>query len=731
VLSLARHVFRRLWVVALACAPLGLGVGSWTSGSAAAPATPAAPAAPTPPTTPTAPTGGPAPAYQCKFDLATDAFTGAGGTASAIGWEGDFNSVITCLGGTFLVQDGPHGYFHDEGFGIYDGSPTTWTDTDGWLPAQVTTFHHDGATVAITEFADRIVLRGRPYVAVYSRVAVTNPTPTSVDADPLASPDLVTIARGADVVAPHTTSVHDYVVATDRFGRENPWPTAAALAHAGTFDAHFSHMKRFWQHQLASIAQLRLPDPQLVDAYDSGFVETQIARSGNHLNTGVNGYESEFSHDVVGILTNLFTQGDFDDAHALLDDARDVVGDPTQYVDGLWTYPLLWAVYLLKTGDLEFVKKNFASDGPRGTRQPSIETAAHAIAADRTGRDGTMEVTNDIDTQGEWTQDDEEALLGLAAYHYVADRVGDRVESAWAERQYQGLLAATDSALSGTIAADHLDYLPCALFQPNDANRCANPEDANWASSLNIWAWEGSLLGAPEHGPLLTMIDATYDYGFARLRGTLPPGTTGGFPSDFYSSVYDAAQGSAGLAAGPAHRDQGIVDYEFMISHTQSGPYSWWESSSAPAPSPWVGTHPAGGQGSSPHAWGLAGADKALLDSVIAQRTDGDLVVGRGIPPSWLRPGTKVSVTNFPTTDGRRAGVTIASAIGSHRSDSLTFTFSGSAPVGLVLLELPSFVHDVAHTSAGAVDEASGTVTVPAAVRQVTVVLRRSATSGS
>ena len=48
---------------------------------------------------------------------------------------------------------------------------------------------------------------------------------------------------------------------------------------------------------------------------------------------------------------------------------------------------------------------------------------------------------------------------------------------------------------------------------------------------------------------MLTMIDATYDYGFARLRGSLPSGTTGGFPSDFYASVYDAAQGSAGLAA--------------------------------------------------------------------------------------------------------------------------------------------------------------------------------------
>jgi hypothetical protein len=648
--------------------------------------------------------------------------------------------VITCLGGTFLVQNGPHGYFHDEGFGIYDGSPTTWTDADRWLPAQVTTFRHDGAVVAITEFADRIVVHGDPYVAVYARVAVTNPTLRSVDADPLASPDLVQIAHGPDVVAPHTTSIHDYVVATDRFGTAHPWPTATDLARVGTFDLHFAHMRDFWQHRLASIARVQVPDPRLVDAYDSGFVETQIARSGNHLDTGVNGYESEFSHDVVGILTNLFTQGDFSDAHALLTDAREVVRDPTQYVDGLWTYPVPWAVYLLKTGDLKFVRANFASDGPRGSRQPSIEAAAHAVATDRTGRGGTMEVTNDIDTQGEWTQDDEEALLGLAAYRYLAQRVGDRAEAAWAAQQYGSLLAATDAAVSSTIAADHLDYLPCAVFQPNDANRCSNPEDANWTSPLNIWAWEGSLLGAPEYGPLLTMIDATYDYGFARLRGSLPPGTTGGFPPDFYASVYDAAQGSAGLAApGAAHRDQGIVDYEFMISHTQSGPYSWWESSSAPAASPWVGTHPAAGQGSSPHAWGMAGADKVLLDSLVAQRTDGDLVVGRGVPPSWLRPGTTIAVTNFPTTDGHRAGVTIKSAEGAshpgshgHPSpEALTFTFTGSTPAGHVLLELPSFIDDIAHASAGTVDETAGTVTLSPSVRRLTVFLRQPASASS
>jgi hypothetical protein len=680
-------------------------------------------AGPTPAGAMTAPAAavGPAAEYHCGFNVTTDAFTGAYGTASAIGWLGDHDSVITCLGGTFVVQAGPSGYFVNYGFGIYDGAPTTWSDADGYLPAQITTFPHDGATVSITEFADRVVLDGHAYVAVYSRVHVTNPTDRVVDADPAASPSLVALDSAPAAVPPHSSVNHDYVVVSDRFGSSYPWPSDHALARAGGFDAHFAHMRSFWNTQLATIAQIGVPDPALVDAYKSGFVTTQIARSGNALNTGVNGYESEFSHDVIGILTNLFTQGYFSDAHALLTEARNVVGAQGQYVDGLWTYAVPWAVYLMKTGDTAFVRANFDVEGPQGMMQPSIADSAHAIAADRTGPSGTMELTNDVDTMGLWTVDDYEALLGLAAYHYIAARLGVGVEKTWAASEYDSLLSATNSVLEQTISTYHLDYLPCSLVQPNTENRCSNPQDANWTSPFGFgtWAWQGSLLGTAPSGPGLTMIDATYAYGFGRLQGHLPPDTTGGFPDFLYSSAYNAAQGAAGLA-GTAYRDQGILGYEFMVANSQSGPFSWWESSTAPAAgSPWVGRHPAGGQGSSPHAWGMAGANKVLLDSVVAQRADGALIVGRGLPSAWL-DRTPISVANFPTTEGKRIGLTITSS-----GRAVTLTVRGRPP-GPVLFQVPSFLSNITSTSTGQVDQTGGSVTVPPGTHRVTVELRKS-----
>jgi hypothetical protein len=479
-------------------------------------------------------------------------------------------------------------------------------------------------------------------------------------------------------------------------------------------------MRSFWNRELAGISEISVPDTALDNAYRSGFIYTQIARSGNALNTGVNGYQSEFDHDVVGILANLFTQGYFSDAHALLLEARNVVGTQTQYQDGVWTYAWPWAIYLMKTGDVAFVKKNFSSPGP-GFQQPSIKDTAHQIARDRTGPSDIMGSTDDIDTVGYWTTDDYEALLGLAAYRYLAQRVGDLSEVTWATQQYESLLAATNETLDATISRNGLDYLPCSILEPNSANRCANPEDANWTSGFGFggWAWNGSLFGATLNGPGISLIDATYSYGFQRLVGILPPNTFGGFPGDYYSSGYNAGNGDAGLASA-SYRSQGILSYEFMIENTQSGPYSWWESASAPsAQTPWIGRHPATGQGSSPHAWGMSQANKVLLDSLVAQSSDGTLIVGRGIPAQWLGRGLSISVTNFATTDGKRLSLRISS-----NGESVSLTLSGQSPSGQVLFQLPSFASNIASVSSGVVNEDTGSVTLAPHTTRVSVHFR-------
>jgi hypothetical protein len=658
------------------------------------------------------------PPYPCA------ATGGPNADAAAIGWLGNAQGATACLGGSFYV---PNGINTEYGFGVYNYARTTWTNSGGYLPALVTSFTDDGARVSITNFGDEVTIGGHRYVAIYSRVSVHNPTGRPVTIDPQPTAGLVPLNSASDQVAPGATENHDYVVAEDRFGGTYAWPTASQLAAAGGYDAHFAGMKAFWDGQLAQIAQLTLPDKQFADAWKAGFIYIQIDRSGNALDTGTNGYHQEYEHDVIGILANLFNEGYFTGAHALLDEADRVVGTNTQYSDGTWVYPWLWAVYVEKTGDTGFLASRFAQPGPLGAKsQPSIETAAHDIAAARTGPGGIIGETSDIDANGYWTSDNYEALLGLAGYEYLASALGNKTEASWAAAQYDSLLKAVNTTLSATITANHLNYIPCSMLEPNTANRCTNPEDANWAAPgvYFNWAWNAAQLGAPVTAPggatMADWIDKTLSYGFGRAAGLLPPNTFGGYPGEgFYSTAYNAAYGAWGLASDN-YRDEGILAYEFLIANDQSGPYAWWEGSTSPSTTtPWAGNHPSYGGGSSPHSWGIGMGDLGLLDSLVSQQADGALVVGRGVPGSWLASGRPIAVSGFPAADGRRIGVTIAG----HRT-TVTLSLTGN-PSGPVIFDLPAFAGNIAGASAGTVNDSAGTVTIPASTHVVTVTLDR------
>ena len=647
-----------------------------------------------------------------------------GTTAAAIGWAGNDQAVVACLSGSFVVKNNGQIY----GYGVYDGSRTTWVNADGYLPALVTSFRRGGADISITNFGDKISIGGHSFVAVYSRVSVTNPTSRPVSVDPQPTPNLVPLNSAPTVVAPGRSVNHDYAVASDKFAGTYAYPSNPQLVAAGTFSRHYTHMRSFWNDQLSRLAQIRqLPDPQLIDANKTGFIYTQITRAGSQLKTGVNGYDKEYSHDVVGILANMLTQGYTNDGSTsavdLLLNLRDTVGTQAQYDDGIWKYSWPWALYLQKTGDIGAVRANFKTAGPNGdAAQPSIKDSAHAIAAARTGPGGILGATNDIDANGYWTIDDYSALMGLASYRWLAQKVGDHAEYTWATSEYNSLLSAVNQTLNGTITTNHLNYLPCSMVEPNSANRCSNPKDANWAAPFLFgrWAWDGYLFGAPINGPGSDLIDATYDYGFGRLAGILPANTYGGYGSTDYSTGYNAGYGEWGLASNE-HRDQGILGYQFMIANTQSGPYSWWESVQAPDPrSAWVGNHPAAGAGASPHGWGSADANLVLLDSLIAERGDGTLIIGRGVPNSWVTSGQTIDVTNVPISGGHHLGMTVAT----RGSQSVTLTLTGDTAAGPILFQLPAFVNNIARSTAGAINRATGTVTLSTSTRTVTVTMR-------
>jgi hypothetical protein len=94
---------------------------------------------------------------------------------------------------------------------------------------------------------------------------------------------------------------------------------------------------------------------------------------------------------------------------------------------------------------------------------------------------------------------------------------------------------------------------------------------------------------------------------------------------------------------------------------------------------------------------------------------DGTLIVGRGVPNSWLASGQSIDLANFPTTEGHRVGLGISSI-----GDTVTLHVTGT-PSGPIVFDLPAFVNNISGASAGTVDESAGTVTIPAGTQTVTV----------
>ncbi|MFG2041667.1 ricin-type beta-trefoil lectin domain protein [Dactylosporangium sp. NPDC048998] len=620
--------------------------------------------------------------------------------SAVIGWDGDKDAAIVHRDGSFDIRAGKN---ITVGFGIYNNPASLqWFNAGGYYPALVTQFQRDNTTVTITNFGDKVTIGGNAYVAVYSRVSVYNHDTVAHTEDPAPSAQLLALSSVPNTVSPGQTVNHDYVSAIDKFGNGYPWPADASLIAAGGFDAHYAHMTSYWDAKLAGIAQINVPDPRLVNAYKAGYIYTHIVKDGNNLNVGENGYDQLFDHDLTGILTNLLSQGDLSNAKAYLQTLF-----YNQYPDALYKYSWPWAVYLQKSGDTAFVSANFGT----------IQANAHQIAANATGPGGTMKASYAIDATGYWTVDDESALLGLLAYQYIAGKLGNTAEATWAANQYSTLLSAVNTQLQSTITANNLSYIPCAINAPNTANVCGNTNDANWASMLLFgrWNWNGYLFGAAKTGPLATMVDATYDYGFARLAG-LPPHTYGGYAG--YSTGYNAGYGEAGLASA-RHRTEGIYGYQFMINNTQSAPFSWWEGIPSAGPTNWgPGNHATTGTGSGPHMWGQANASLVLLDSLIAEKSNGQVIVGRGIPNEWLRGGQTISATNYPIAGGNRMGATITTS-----GNAVTLALSSAAPAGGVSFEIPAFVGNIASASAGTVDNANGVVTLPAGATSVTVTM--------
>lgn len=646
------------------------------------------------------------------------------GLTSSFGWEGDKDAPIAYIDGSYRLRDNGNQMVT---FGVKDiPGKVKWYNAEGYLPCFVSEYTKEGMEYKVENFANKHTIDGNDFEIAYSRMTVTNTTEEEKYL-PRVSSNLIPLNEEAESTARISageTIVRDYAIGADRFGGTYDYPDSAKIAEQGSFDENYAQMKEYWNNRLEPLTQLDLPDEQLVNAYKAGFIYTLIIRDdvngGKELHVGENGYDEMFDHDTIGIVASLLTEGDFTYAKEYLA----TLPAQLQYDDAKWKYSWPYALYLSKTGDYDFIEEKF----------DTIKTNTHNVETDRIdGGEGIIKRTNAIDSNGYWLIDNWAALAGLTTYQYLCDEMYEKygsdiyqTESVWAQEEYDSLLAVVEDTQREMRETYDYPYLSIDMNVPTEQSARGDVRDGNWASMFLFgrWGWDGWLFGAEQEGSeMISLIDDTYTHGFERreeVSDTIY--NFGGYPHGYYSSAYNAGYGSTALR-GEEYRDAGIKAYQFMIENAMSGPFGWWEGVDYPSESsPWDVAHAKGGGGSCQHMWGQSTATKVLIDSLVAEKIDEKIIIGRGVPQEWIIAGESFSISNHVVEQGKKIGYSISTA---EDGKTVTIEFAGDTTELPLSIELISFKNNIASVSGGfEYDEEAGIVTVPGGTKTVTVTLK-------
>jgi len=719
--------------------------------------------------------------FGTNFPTPRDPFAFGWFDQSAIGWQGNWYPAFAYLSGSYFARGVPTTFaqgsttlcgamysFSAFTFGLASGqSPPAqsiqWTMESGYLPALRTSFTRNNVAISITNFANRTVIGGNPFVLAYTRISVINNGTAAVTVPPGGSGlNLVRLTPVDDTVPAGQTRTHDFVAAIDRFGASVGYPSTATLtASAPGYDAAHDQMAAFWNGRINATAQPSLPNIQLpntglaspgtalLNAYRAGTAYHLTMQVGKAPFSAANNYAWLLNHDVPGELAARFTTGDFSDARNLL-----LVGRTSEqpsfpsnganwYWDGVWKTAWTWAIYLAKTNDTAFVSQFF--NDSQTQFGPSLRTMWRTNFPAQLDTDGTLKTNFDNDSTGKWILSNYSALIGLAAYKYIATRIGETAEATWAQGAYVSLHNSLNTVLGANQSANGFNFLPCEVQRPNSANRCNTFNDANWAQAG--WSgqnqWDTMLMGGTPLGGIIGdpgQLDRMYTFGFNRLASSVPFPSLGAFPG--FSTAYNTAYSEGGLY-GTQFRDLAITSYAWQIQNTTGGPNAWWEAngSGPSANNIWSGSHAAPQFGAVPYAWPIAHQQLALVRAIAAEGLTSSgagpftytrpLYVGRGIPNAWVAAGQTIALNNitssFNIDTGARTTYGVSLVVtqpGAGRV--ITVNLTGTLPGGPVLVQLPVFAAaTVVSVSGGSFDAATRTVTATPGATQVVITLDR------
>lgn len=674
-----------------------------------------------------------------------------------IGWENDHPKSWTFMGGgvapgtrtiiQYTVSDNGKVYFPDE-FAPNRKSLIKWHLRDGYLPCPTSQWMAGELMVEIQHFANRIL--SDRLTAVYSRVHISNlgkshhNSRLNVSSRPNIEIPLSVECTGQDdsgmyfnlSLKPGSSIVRDFVsIATGSLVEPS------ILKSAGGFDFNFDSMAKYWNGRMAGLAEpISLPVKGMVEMYKSIQITTweSIVKNGedyeihatppNPFNNA--SYDRTFSHDTPNYVDQFMREGDFDLGKRVLasryykgSDSTSwkglAAGDPV-YEDTLGKYILPYAEYLQCSGDLSYFTEQVRGE---------LHNAAQNIHSSRTFDDhehyGLMKKSQDFEN---WADDGDyllcdnwSALHGLQAYHYICGQLGELDKAEWAAKEMIDLNDCLNKALSRSCARRHIEYYEGGLDDIT-LDRYSNSiySWVPYSGALSTFPWGAYLKGFELSGFWKEKFDDSIRHSMAvRDRKQIPEGSWGTWWGQVtYGSAYNCSAGLQCLYSD-TYRTEVVKNLEFQLEN-QCAPFNWSEAFEYKGRDQWVGMYMPPVSYGNFESWGASFSKQAMLQACASVKTDGTVIIGRGIPDYWLEPGSVIEWANVNVNQGRKISFRIIAG-----QLEIGLRIWGDVRNGEVHFDLPVLRNNIASLDAGTIDNEKGIVVLSPSVNSVSVKLRK------
>jgi len=667
------------------------------------------------------------------------------------GWESDHPKSWSFMGGSlspgkaypiqYVVAIEGQDYFPNE-FAPDRKEKIKSYLAEGYLPSPISEWQAGPIRVRIQHFANRILQDTA--TAVYSRVILTNGGNERVTAQLKinAGPDREIPLSDKPKSSTGDSAIYEVNLLAggmhqlDFVTLASGEASSQRLSAAGSFEANYAAMARHYNNRISKLAHpVILPDRNLVDMYKALQIvlwESLVKVNDNFELRAAAGppnkfysYDRTFSHDIPNMVEQFIREGDFIPA-------KEIIKSPTyqrlghaleqDYLDAIPKFIIPYALYLQLSGDISYFTKPV---------KESIRSAAHRIREHRQaqltdeakslGFYGIMDKSTSLDGEKQYLLvDNLVSLHGLAAYKYLCEQLGDDSEGAWAEAEMKDLNHSLNGALEASMKRRGVDWYMATFLDTQFWNLGYT---GNWLGTslmMSAFPWNAHLKGFDLGGTWKDKFDRSIEHALNmrnESKHNIPKGSWGAWWGHEYGTVYNAGMGLQTLFS-ERHRIIAAESIDWLLRN-QSAPYQWGESFDRGL---------SGGDWTSPAAdyevWGLSFTKQALLEINVAVDSTGLVIIGRGIPNSWLFEGSAIEWRNIRINSGRRLNFKINT-----RGKTIKLQLSGDLPTAKTLFNLPVFVNNISRVSidgawSSSYANASGQVTIPPGNSEVVVHLK-------